>query len=132
MRKFVLVAALFTLSACQNNTQTNVEKSTQPALDAVEKSAEKKPAEEHDAMTIVTGTIQYKTFEGGFYALDADNGEHYTPVKLDKAYLQHGLRVRVTGTILKDVMTITQYGSVLEVSDVVVLDDSKVTKPDEI
>ncbi len=41
-----------------------------------------------------TGTIVYLNFEGGFYGIIADNGEHYDPINLPSEFKKDGLRVR--------------------------------------
>ena len=45
-----------------------------------------------------TGTIHYKSFEGGFYAIDADNGNAYDPTTLAPEFSKDGLRVHFEGT----------------------------------
>jgi hypothetical protein len=47
---------------------------------------------------------------------------------MNKEYLRHGLVIELTGTPLPNMMTITQFGEVIKVSSVVILDDSKALK----
>ena len=72
------------------------------------------------------GSIIYKDLEGGFYAFIAENGDRYTLHGLDETYQKNGLVVEVKGTPKPDLMTFTQFGTVLQVSSVKVLDTSKV------
>ena len=72
------------------------------------------------------GSIIYKDLEGGFYAFIAENGDRYTLHGLDETYQKNGLVVEVKGTPKPDMMTFTQFGTVLQVSSVKVLDTSKV------
>ena len=72
------------------------------------------------------GSIVFKDLEGGFYAFIAENGGRYTLHGLDETYQKNGLIVEVKGTPKPDMMTFTQFGTVLEVSGVKVLDTSKV------
>ena len=72
------------------------------------------------------GSIVYKDFEGGFYAFIAENGDRYTLHGLDETYQKNGLIVEVKGTPKPDMITFTQFGTVLQVSSVKVLDSSKV------
>ena len=72
------------------------------------------------------GSIIYKDLEGGFYAFIAENGDRYTLHGLDETYQKNGLIVEVKGTPKPDMMTFTQFGTVLQVSSVKVLDTSKV------
>jgi len=41
-----------------------------------------------------TGAIIFLDFEGGFYGILSDDGEHYDPVNLSKEFQVDGLRVR--------------------------------------
>lgn len=74
----------------------------------------------------LTGSIFYKELEGGFYAFVSENGDRYTLHGLNEAFQQNGLVVEIEGTRRPDVMTTTQYGTVLQVKHVKVLDASKV------
>ncbi len=64
----------------------------------------------------VTGTVQSADFGPGAWSLVTDKGEQYelhqpTPDKL----LQAGQKVKVTGKIRDDVMTMAMIGPVLQV-----------------
>ena len=85
-------------------------------------------AVEADAKGEVTmkGSIFYEDLEGGFYAFIAENGDRYTLHGLDETYQKNGLIVEVKGTPKPDLMTFTQFGTVLQVTSVKVLDTSKV------
>lgn len=74
----------------------------------------------------LTGSIIYKELEGGFYAFIAENGDRYTLHGLDETYQKNGLIVEVNGVTKPDVMTFTQFGTVLQVNTIKVLDTSKV------
>jgi len=45
----------------------------------------------------ITGRITYLSFEGGFYGIVADDGNHYDPENLDIGYQENGLRVSFEG-----------------------------------
>ncbi len=134
---FTGLALLLTVSACSDDEpnadikkdMTMTEKDTKkPSNDLIAKTAEQKRLSASDAPSEVTltGTIVYKEMEGGFYAFIAENGERYTLRKLDKKFHRNGLIVKVTGMPMPDVMTITQYGTVLQVKSVEILDASRV------
>ena len=80
-------------------------------------------------MISLTGVIHYQSFEGGFYSFIADNGAKYTPIGLAKEYRKHGLAVAIEGQIMRDVMTTTQFGEVLKVITLKIIDDSQYTSP---
>tara|TARA_B100001063_G_C16576748_1_gene458671 strand:+ start:169 stop:621 length:453 start_codon:yes stop_codon:yes gene_type:complete len=134
---FTGLALLLTVSACSDdepnadikNDMTMTEKEPKkPSNDLIAKTAEQKRLSASDEPTEVTltGTIVYKEMEGGFYAFIAEGGERYTLRKLDKKFHRNGLIVKVTGMPMPDVMTITQYGTVLQVKSVEILDASRV------
>ncbi|MBN2381039.1 hypothetical protein JXM67_14675 [candidate division WOR-3 bacterium] len=63
------------------------------------------------------GTIQYFGFEGGFYGLVADDGEHYLVTNLDTEYpefMVDSLRVRYRVKGLEDVGSFVQWGIIVE------------------
>ena len=72
------------------------------------------------------GTVQFVTLEGGFYAVYADDGRKFMPLKLGAAHKKQGLVVQVKGKILKDLVTYQQHGEVLQIISIEALDDSQV------
>ena len=72
------------------------------------------------------GSIIYKELEGGFFAFITESGDRFTLHGLDEDYHQNGLIVEIEGVTKPEMMTITQFGTVLEVREVKVLDASKV------
>ena len=84
----------------------------------------------NQASAVYTGTIVYKTFEGGFFAFISTDNKRYTLRHLPKAYRLDGLIVEITGSVNKDIITTTQFGDLLEVDAVKVLDDSHARPPE--
>jgi hypothetical protein len=80
----------------------------------------------HKKQVTLTGAIFYKEIEGGFYAFVSDDGDRYTLHGLDEVFQKNGLVVEITGLPKPDLMTTTQFGTVLKVLNVEVLDTSKV------
>lgn len=78
-------------------------------------------------MMTLQGQVVYQTMEGGFFSFIANDGGKYTPMQLPKEHKKHGLLVELKAQIMVDVMTTTQFGQVIKVVDVKVLDDSKVS-----
>ena len=62
-----------------------------------------------------TGTIIFLDFEGGFYGILSDGGEHYDPVNLSKEFQVDGLRVRFEVKILQGVGSIHMWGKVVSI-----------------
>ena len=67
----------------------------------------------------ITGTVVYRDIEGGFYAIDAEDGSKYEPMNLPESFRKDGLKVKVTAQLKTDVMGFYMYGSVIEVVDIV-------------
>ena len=63
----------------------------------------------------IQGTVVYKRIEGGFYAIDADDGRKYNPISLPEAYRQDGLKVIITARLRTDIMSTHMYGTIIEV-----------------
>ena len=82
------------------------------------------------ASAVYTGTIVYKTFEGGFFAFISTDNKRYTLRHLPESYRLDGLIVEITGSVNKDIITTTQFGDLLEVDAVKVLDDSHARPPE--
>lgn len=87
--------------------------------------AEAKEVSVNDSVTL-KGSIIYKELEGGFFAFITESGDRFTLHGLDEKYHQNGLIVEIEGVTKPEMMTITQFGTVLEVHNVKVLDTSKV------
>lgn len=63
----------------------------------------------------IEGLISYKEPEGGFWAIDADDGARYLPLNLPESFRQDRMRVRVEAVLQPDVMTIHMYGNAIEI-----------------
>ena len=80
-------------------------------------SSESPPTPPADSFEIV-GTVTYKNIEGGFYAIDADNGSKYDPINLPESFRKDGLKVRVTARPRIDAMSLHMYGAIIEVVNI--------------
>ncbi len=63
-------------------------------------------------------TVKYFDLEGGFYGLVSNKGDKFLPRNLAKEYQLPGTELKVQGHILKDVITIQQWGQVFKITDV--------------
>ncbi len=63
-------------------------------------------------------TVNYYDIEGGFYGLVSKNGEKLLPRNLAKEYQVSGTELKVKGLIIKDMVTIQQWGQVFEITNV--------------
>ena len=65
-----------------------------------------------------TGRIQYNDFEGGFYGIVSDDGEHYDPINLPSEFEEDGLRVGFKLKILENQSSIHMWGTVVEILEI--------------
>ncbi len=79
----------------------------------------------HDMDTMEgTGTVRFIDLEGGFYGIESDDGDKLDPVNLRSEFEQDGLRVRFRVRMVKEVMTIHQWGTPVEVLEMEALSSS--------
>ena len=64
----------------------------------------------------VDAVVSYKSFEGGFYALDATDGRHFDPMNLPDAYHHDGVSVHFTGLVRSDLASFHMYGSIVQLT----------------
>lgn len=64
------------------------------------------------------GTVEFKDLEGGFFAIDADDGQGYDPINLPAELSVDGLRVQVTARIRNDMASIRMYGIIIEITEI--------------
>ncbi|WP_269520437.1 ribose-phosphate pyrophosphokinase [Alteromonas sp. BMJM2] len=138
----LVLTALLSLSACteeDKNVESTMYEKQEPKTDKMKAQenlptelkaepvtqAEAKEVSLNDSVTL-KGSIIYKELEGGFFAFITEDGDRFTLHGLDKEYHQNGLIVEIEGVTKPEMMTITQFGTVLEVLNVKVLDTSKV------
>ena len=66
----------------------------------------------------IQGTVAYKNIEGGFFAIDADDGKKYDPINLAEQFRKDGLKVKVTARLKPDAFSFHMYGSIIEVVNI--------------
>ena len=62
--------------------------------------------------------VRFKSFEGGFYAIETVGGRHLDPVNLPVAYQQDGMEVHVRGAVRADFASVHMYGEIFEIADI--------------
>lgn len=141
-----LLTASLSLTACSGEEESGEnlmaekssnampEKAPQPASKELPTTLTAKPTPEPIAKDVsvedevtLTGSIIFKELEGGFYAFIAESGDRYTLHNLEEQFQQNGLIAKVTGVPKPKMMTFTQFGTVLQVTSVEIIDSSKVT-----
>ena len=63
-------------------------------------------------------TVSYYDLEGGFYGLTSETGGKLLPMNLAKQYKFQGTVLKVKGEVIKDMMTIQQWGQPFRIIDV--------------
>jgi hypothetical protein len=63
-------------------------------------------------------TVNYYDLEGGFYGLTSQAGDKLLPMNLAKKYKFQGTVLKVKGELIKDMMTIQQWGQPFRIIDV--------------
>lgn len=81
---------------------------------------------EEKKQMMVTGQILYQNFEGGFYGFIATNGDKYMPSGLKSEHRKNGLIVEMKVELITDRVTTQQFGKLVKVLEVKVLDATKV------
>ena len=119
------------------NTNANIEVNkahnmTQetPIKDDLGESQMQETEKQNSELVTLKGQILFQDIEGGFFAFIAEDGKKYTPKGMPKEHLRDGLVIEMTGQVLPEIMTITQFGEVIKVDTVIVLDDSNALNAD--
>jgi len=70
-----------------------------------------------DELNVVegTGTIKFLNFEGGFYGIIGDDGEHYDPINLGEEFRVNGLRVHFKVRIEEEMVSFHMWGIIVTV-----------------
>ncbi len=74
-------------------------------------------AQETNAFSFA-GTVVHKTLEGGFFAIEADDGRKFMPLGLPPEFAVDGLRVQVTARSRGDALGIQMYGTIIEIAEI--------------
>jgi hypothetical protein len=71
----------------------------------------------------ITATVAYKDFEGGFYAIDGDDGVKYNPLNLADEFRKNGLRIQLTAVLRPEMMSMYNYGNIIEIREIALVED---------
>jgi len=66
----------------------------------------------------IQGTVVYKSLEGGFFAIESDDGKTYDPINLPEVFKRDGLKVKVNAKLRKDVGSIHMVGDIIEIVNI--------------
>jgi len=73
----------------------------------------------HDSETFqIRGTVVYRDLEGGFFAIESDDGKTYEPLNLPDAFQKDGLKVMAKVRIREDLGSIRMAGDIVEILEI--------------
>ena len=106
----VLFGLIWTLTGCS---------ASEPDMAEQEQPVEEQQSE--DVMVsknMITATVTFIDLEGGFFGLMTEDGEKLLPSNLPKEFLKDGTVIQFHATTLKDMQSIHQWGTLVELTDV--------------
>ena len=63
----------------------------------------------------ITGKSRFIGLEGGFWAIEGDDGKKYTPINMPEQLKTEGARVRIRGQILEGAASLSMYGEAIRI-----------------
>jgi hypothetical protein len=116
----ILLIGIILVSGCINETKK--EPSEAIGTQTATPTPTTLPLDDKTSNISRTGTVKFNDFEGGFYGIISDAGEHYDPINLGKEFQVDGLRVRFEAKIRKDLGSIHMWGTLIEIIKIEKLD----------
>jgi hypothetical protein len=116
----MILICVVVLVGCKGKTETSEAiQNTEPKVSDSNglPSSKNTPSLPADLFEIL-GNVTYKRIEGGFYAIDGDDGRKYDPINLPESFKKDGLKVKVTARLKKDAMSFHMYGAIIEVVNI--------------
>jgi len=116
----MVLICVVVLVGCKGKKETSEDmQNTEPKLSESNglPSSENTPSLPADVFEIV-GNVTYKSIEGGFYAIDGDDGRKFDPINLPESFKKDGLKVKVSARLKKDAMSFHMYGAIIEVVNI--------------
>ena len=111
----LILSCVIALTGCQGHYGSP---NGAPATNPDDPLAPDRPAVPHSEVLKITGTVVYMDLEGGFFAIDGDDGQKYSPIDLPEAFKKDGLHVKVSARTNPDAMGIHMYGTIIEIVDI--------------
>ena len=96
------------LAGCNSTEATSTAETPTPQI------IEKKQMER----VLMQGTVRFMNLEGGFYGIITKDGRRLLPMNLKKELRQDGAIIEFSGDVVKDVMTIQQWGTPFKIENV--------------
>jgi len=118
----IILICIVALVGCNGKTTTSEDlRNTEPNVSESNESPSPESTSAHPSdLFEIVGNVTYKTIEGGFYAIEGDDGKKYDPINLPESFKKHGLKVKVTARLKKDAMGFHMYGAIIEIVNIAV------------
>lgn len=114
-----LPALVLVLAACTGtppqSTSSTAPADQSPRSDSSASDSAMAPA---DSIVTITGTVRHFDLEGGFFAIQGDDGVTYDPRNLAEAFRQDGLAVRARLRLLPSMGGIHMAGPIVDVLEI--------------
>lgn len=111
------------------NTQASTKSANDQAIEHGLSNDMQQLSGDKSKLLTLKGQVLFQEIEGGFFGFIDEKGNKYTPIGMDKKYLRHGLIIELSGQVLPDMITTTQFGETIKVKSVSIIDESKAAKP---
>lgn len=69
----------------------------------------------YKAKMIITGTIVFKEFSGGFWGIEGNDGKEYLPTEMPEALKKIGQKVKLDAKNAEDYFSIYMWGTPIEI-----------------
>lgn len=112
IKKFAVLSLMLALSGCGIKEVATSRPSRDSATDINGTSEAEKGSFE------ITGEITFKEIEGGFYAIEGNDGRKYDPLNLPEDFRREGLAVKIVAEKKTGVMSARMYGTVIELLEI--------------
>ncbi|PKI17766.1 hypothetical protein [Colwellia sp. 12G3] len=110
---FLLISIMLSLALTGCSQASNEQIQTQEILQKGDSQVKDKQEQTWQEVT-----VKYYDFEGGFYGLTTKSGDKLLPMNLEKKYQLPDTVLKVKGHIIKDMMTIQQWGQPFKITTV--------------
>ena len=114
--KLITLSLMVFLTACQENTEQTSEKKVQNLTQTQTQTQTQNKIKKNVEWQKVT--VTYFDLEGGFYGLVSDKGKKLLPMNLAKEFQIDGTVLSVKGKVVKDMVSIQQWGVMFDISEI--------------
>lgn len=92
-----------------------VSSSETAATNTLEQSVPQLEQEPDGDLIEIIGTVKHINLEGGFFAIEADDGNKYNPTGLPTEFEKDGLKVKVVARLKGNIASIRMFGKIIEI-----------------